>query len=110
MASFKTPDMDALSKAAMIAARKGWVNVPQAAVMLGLHPQTVHLYITRGWIQARMFGKRRGIFLSEIDRYKREGNYSGQSDSTSEHSKVEEGEQSLSSSDIHFHVPDYDYE
>lgn len=70
-------DLESLRKAIEIGARKGWVTIPKAALLLRLHESTVRDYISKGWIKTGKVGRRNVVFMAEIDRYKREGNWVG---------------------------------
>lgn len=67
-----------LKRAVEIAAAVNYVGIKEAAAMLGLHYQTVIKYCDKGYLKTLTVGYRRKITLDEIDRYKREGNHSGE--------------------------------
>lgn len=49
------------------------VNVPNAAAILGLHPYTIRIYVTQGYLRPVMIGKRPWFTSAEIDRFLSEG-------------------------------------
>jgi hypothetical protein len=47
----------------------GRVSVPNAAVLLGMHPYTLRNYISLGYVETLVIGKRPWIMRDEIVRY-----------------------------------------
>lgn len=68
-------DPTELGDIALVLAQRGYVNIPRAAKALGIHPQTLHTYVKKGWVRSFQVGARKCISFDEIKRYKEEGNY-----------------------------------
>lgn len=51
----------------------GRANVPNAALLIGLHPHTLRKYIEDGDVAVIMIGARPWVTQQEIDRFNREG-------------------------------------
>jgi len=51
----------------------GRVSVPNAAVLMGIHPYTLREYIERGYIQTIPIGKRHWVTEEEIEHYRVHG-------------------------------------
>jgi hypothetical protein len=52
----------------------GRANVPNAALLMGIHPHTLRKYIEEGVVAVILFGKRPWVTDVEIARFNREGN------------------------------------
>jgi hypothetical protein len=51
----------------------GRVSVPNAAVLMEIHPYTLREYIQKGFVEAFWIGKRPWIMGDEIERYRTHG-------------------------------------
>lgn len=68
-------DAERLGDLVSIIGRRDFVSVPEAALIIGRHPQTIRLLVKAGHIQSFKIGTRTHISLQECDRFKQEGNY-----------------------------------
>lgn len=51
----------------------GRVSVPNAAVLLGIHPYTLREYIQRGYVDTFLIGKRHWVTKDELEHYRIHG-------------------------------------
>lgn len=72
--TIRAPDYTKLGELIDIIGRRNYVGIPEAALILGLHPQTIRNMIKRGQLKTILIGSRHKIFLEEIDRIKSAGN------------------------------------
>lgn len=73
--TIRAPDYTKLGELIDIIGRRNYVGIPEAALILGLHPQTIRNMIKRGQLKTILIGSRHKIFLEEIDRIKSAGNH-----------------------------------
>jgi hypothetical protein len=57
----------------------GRANVPNAALLMHMHPYTLRDYIAKGFVNVLMIGKRPWLTQEEIARYNQEGKLSPES-------------------------------
>lgn len=70
----RNPDYERIGRVVEEVATRRWCTIPQAAAILKIHPQTVRLYVKKGWLMTFQMGARPVIGLDELARFQRQGN------------------------------------
>jgi hypothetical protein len=97
----KLVDPELLSDVVTIVTENGRATIPQAAVLIGVHPQTARSLVENGYLQTIRIGARKFVLLEEISRYKREGNFRGEEGEGSQGSSSSASAPALNIDDIH---------